>query len=1422
LHKTLAVLALISLMAGNLMVTGAANVARNALSAPQTLTRSLNAPNVAQNILGPEAPKTPTKPYGVEVVSAEAFGKIESLAAINRNVPSTGRPEENEAPVLPKAFVGPQAFEPDAVLQTTTGPQAMPTPIANFDGLGSPEAGPYLPPDTNGDIGYDSTSGRRYYFSWVNVSYKAWDVTNPAAPTVVVSTTLGNALWAAALPGSRCALDNAGDPIVLFDEQAGRWFISQFALGSSFSGPFHQCIAVSQTANPAGGWYVYDFPYRDATTWLNDYPHFGVWPDPTYNAYYMTVNQFNASGTAWLGGGVAAYERALMLTGNPAAQAIYFDLFPVDPNFGGMLPADLDGLPAANGTPGFFFEVDDATWIPPNDAMRIWEFRPNWVTPASSTFGISGQPNYTITVPAFNLAPCVTSGSRACVPQQGTTTRLDSLGDRLMHRAAFRNFGAHQSVVLNHTVWADSTDRLGIRWYEMRRNPGTGAWSIFQSGTYAPADGNYRWMGSVAMDVQGNMAAGYSVSSGSMFPSAAYAGRLISDPTGTLSQTEVIAAAGLGAQTSASNRWGDYSMIGTDPQDQCTFWSIQEYHGATANTSWRTRVTSFKFPGCSVASGFTIIPTPPSQTICQSTNANYTVGVFSSGGFNSAVTMNAVGNPGTATFVPNPVTPPADGMTNTVLTISGATAGNYTFNITGTSGVSSSTAALGLNVVGSIASVPTLSSPADGATGVSVLAPLSWSASAGADTYYLEVATDAGFSTVVYSATVAGTSHTTAPLAPNTQFFWRVRAANVCGNSAFSTPFNFTTVNLAYATYCATPNQTIADNTTATTTLNIPSGGALVDVDVFITATHTWVGDLQFTLGNGTNSSMVVDRPGYTGSGFGCSGDNVGARLDDEGASGPVESQCSTTPPALFGNPTPNNPLSVFDGQTLAGTWSLAVRDNAGGDTGVLQSWCVVATIAGTSGANAAITLDKTVGTDHTVCASTDSISVPYGSNVTYCYKVTNTGNISLTTHDLWDNQLGAILSGFSLTLPPLGSVFVTETTMLTATTVNSATWTATAMTYTASASDMATVTVLVTPTISVLPGAFNVTQLANTTNNYPLTITNGGMGSTLNWAITETPGLPLTWLSTLAAPGSTATDRANASGTTSATPLTVRHAGAPALLPPVPTLNEGFDNIGTLSVSGWYTQNNSNPLGGTSWFQGNSTVFPAQGGAATAYIGANFNNTTGAGTISNWLLTPELNLANGATFTFYTRKTTTDTFPDRLQVRMSANGASTDVGASDSSVGDFTTLLLDINPTLVTGVYPTTWTQFSITISGLGAPTTGRLAFRYYVTNGGPSGANSDYIGIDTVTYSAPLTGCAAPANVPWLSVSQPSGSTAYGTPSSLNVGLNATGLSAGTYTATLCITSNAPATPLVQVPVTLTVQTGYWVYGPFIWKQP
>jgi hypothetical protein len=564
----------------------------------------------------------------------------------------------------PRLHSGQPALAPAAPLGVDPALQDLPgsiesfTQVASFDGAHNIYG--YFPPDPNGDIGYDPATGRKFYFQWVNVFYEAWDVTNPLAPVVVVPPTLGNTLWASVMPGSPCGTNNDGDPIALFDEQAHRWLISQFSVHN----PFHQCVAISQTADPAGAWYVYDYPYGDGVTYFNDYSKFGVWPDPQVNAYFMSADQFDAGASIAEGAGVAAFDRARMLAGDPNAPMILIDLYPVNPLFAHLLPADLDGTPPPAGTPGFFVAVDNSALNPGlgADALRVWEFRPDFSQPASSTFGLGGTPNYTLAVSAFSVLPCVQNIASDCIPQPGfLTPKLDSLGDRAMYRAAFRTVGGQQSLVVNHTVLADGTDRSGSRWYELRRDPAAGAWHIAQQSTYAPSDGIYRWMGSISMDRQGGIALGYSASSLSLSPSIRYTGRLDSDTLNTLPQTELTLTAGGGVQSvtcgnGICERWGDYTMLGVDPQDGCTFWYTNEYY-ATTGPDWRTRIGAFRFPQCA--------PQPAGSltgTIVSAFN-----GAPISGSMVTAVDASGVG-----TFVAAPTN--ASGQ----YSLSGIAAGTYT------------------------------------------------------------------------------------------------------------------------------------------------------------------------------------------------------------------------------------------------------------------------------------------------------------------------------------------------------------------------------------------------------------------------------------------------------------------------------------------------------------------------------------------------------------------------------------------------------------------------------------------------------------------------------------------------------------------------------------------------------------------------
>ena len=471
--------------------------------------------------------------------------------------------EANANPKIPHTHLD----QPDPVVQNThlAAPgAAMPAPILNFDGIPFPGvACNCAPPDTNGEV------GATQYVQLVNIGLQVFNKNTGAS---VLGPVGLSTIWAGF--GGVCEADGRGDPVVLYDQIANRWLISQFAGTSVIT---DECIAVSTSVDATGTWNRYGF-HLGANFF--DYPHLGVWPD----AYYMSMNVFNTAGTAYLGPQPFAFDRAAMLAGIPAT--FVTPGITVGPGEETYLPADLDGstLPAA-GTPATFVE------FPAGGAYKVWHFHADFLTPANTTFTLFGSP-----ASAAFTALC--PATRACVPESGAQF-LDGIGDRLMFRLAYRNFGTHESVVGNFSVSASGV--AGVRWFELR-NVTAGPVTVHQESTYQP-DTVWRWMGSAAMDKLGNIAVGYSASSASLFPQIRYAGRLVGDPLSTLPQAEAHLFDGAGSQ-SGNNRWGDYSDLTIDPVDDCTFWYTTQYYATTAAFNWRTRIGSFTFPSC------TSVPTP--------------------------------------------------------------------------------------------------------------------------------------------------------------------------------------------------------------------------------------------------------------------------------------------------------------------------------------------------------------------------------------------------------------------------------------------------------------------------------------------------------------------------------------------------------------------------------------------------------------------------------------------------------------------------------------------------------------------------------------------------------------------------------------------------------------------------------------------
>ncbi|MCX6245846.1 MAG: T9SS type A sorting domain-containing protein [Bacteroidetes bacterium] len=454
---------------------------------------------------------------------------------------------------------------PDPIRQYAPGQVQSDTTIQNFEGLNFNGG---LPPDTDGDV----SSG--YYFQVVNTKYKIF---NKAG--VGILGPYANSSIFDGMPNN----SNDGDAIVLYDENADRWIFAQFSLPFYPSAPFYENVAVSQTNDPTGSWYRYQFQFSV----MPDYPKLSVWKD----AYYMTIRRFSSGSGSWLGPAACALDRAKMLVGDQSATMVMYTL---PSSSEGPLSLDCDSEFPPDGTPN---NISYLVQNPPQ--INMYEFHPDFTNPGNSTF------TQTTSIPISSFG---TMGGNV-IPQQGTSAKLDAFSRKgLMFRMPFRKFSNYWSVVASFTVSASG--KAGIRWVELR-NTGSG-WTLYQEGTYAPDAVNHRWMPSIAMDTSGNIALGYSVSSSSMYPAIRYTGRLKNDPLGTMTIAEKGIINGGGSQTDNSGRWGDYSAMTVDPAAPGTFWFTSEYYSSTSGASWQTRIASF-----SLGNTFASYATASPGVICQ-------------------------------------------------------------------------------------------------------------------------------------------------------------------------------------------------------------------------------------------------------------------------------------------------------------------------------------------------------------------------------------------------------------------------------------------------------------------------------------------------------------------------------------------------------------------------------------------------------------------------------------------------------------------------------------------------------------------------------------------------------------------------------------------------------------------------------------
>ena len=459
---------------------------------------------------------------------------------------------------------------------------------ANFEGPGVGMPGFVMtgaPPDTTLAV------GPSHVVAWVNSMYAVMNKTG-----TVLLLANGNTLFTG-VP-NLCATTNRGDPILQYDRLADRWILSQFAFnvsGGNPAAPYLQCIAVSTSNNPLGTYYRYAITFSSsAPNGFNDYGKLGIFPDGYYTAY--NVFQGSPAG-ANSGAALCASDRVKMLAGDATATTL---CAPVNFYGGGaaFLPADLDGttLPTTTAQGNIFMRQSTAP------ALRLLKLKPNFAAgTVTLNDGFGGAPGSFINMPIGTTVRACNNAGGNCVRQPGTANLLDTLGDRLMYRLAYRNRAGVDSLVVTHSIDPDGAGPRGaaLRWYEIR-SPFATTPTMFQNANYDPDGSSDRWMGSIAMDKAGNMMMGYSAANGpaGVFPSIRVTGRLRSDVRNQM-RIEQTLIAGAGSQTGTLTRWGDYTTMQIDPVDDCTFWFIGQYLGASGTFNWRTRIGSYKFNNCS-------------------------------------------------------------------------------------------------------------------------------------------------------------------------------------------------------------------------------------------------------------------------------------------------------------------------------------------------------------------------------------------------------------------------------------------------------------------------------------------------------------------------------------------------------------------------------------------------------------------------------------------------------------------------------------------------------------------------------------------------------------------------------------------------------------------------------------------------------
>jgi hypothetical protein len=507
--------------------------------------QSFPATTASSEFLGKSRPLTELEP-----IVLTRSGKEKGRVVVPKGVPNFTEQKPMPSPYADVAL--PQGNDP---LMYNVPGRSLDFPVLPeivFDGTDETLASGVVPPDPNGEIGRD------YYVQTTNTSGGTYFTVYDLNGTEVFSLPNLNALW------TEFNVQGFGDPIVLWDEGAQRWLLTEF---QDFSGT-SLLMAVSETQDPTGSWFV----YRVQTPNFPDYPKYSIWP----NAYLITTNEPDGNIPVY------AIDREAMLIGAEAEiQAFGIPKFNAFDAFQTATPVDWDGVTTPpDGSPGYVVRMYDDAWDGGADKIEMWEVNIDWED-ADNSF-ISGPIEF-FTEP-FDAELCNGGDIFDCIDQPNGQS-VSAIQHVIMHRVPYSNFGSHESIVFQFVVSVDETNRAGIRWMELRKTDEE-QWSIHQQGTHAPDDEFNRFMGSIAMDQLGNILMGYTIGGPDKPFSLAYTGRLANDPPGQMTITEYEFAEGLSYNNTV--RWGDYAAMSVSPNG-ADFWFVGEYR---KEAQWGTKIMS--------------------------------------------------------------------------------------------------------------------------------------------------------------------------------------------------------------------------------------------------------------------------------------------------------------------------------------------------------------------------------------------------------------------------------------------------------------------------------------------------------------------------------------------------------------------------------------------------------------------------------------------------------------------------------------------------------------------------------------------------------------------------------------------------------------------------------------------------------------